>query len=121
MSKARPLTRIRVPVMVLYLAATCVSCFFSSHGFVRLFSVLARLSFVAALLSHLIYLQLRFRSLGGFRIEPPFVPVRIPDPPQPGERAGGGTLSRPAAFYSVYHPMRVAPTKHGPPRDRWHF
>jgi len=24
-----------IPVMVLYLAATCVSCFFSSHGFVK--------------------------------------------------------------------------------------
>ncbi len=83
------------PVMVLYLAATCVSCFFSSHGFVRLFGVLALLSFIvayfvyvnalvsiwcffAALLSLLIYLHLRFRSLGGFPIEPPLVPVRVP-------------------------------------------
>jgi hypothetical protein len=30
-----------VPVMVLYLAATCVSGFCSSHGFVRLFGVLS--------------------------------------------------------------------------------
>ena len=83
-----------MPVMVLYLAATCVSCFFSSHGFVKLFGVLALLSFVvayivhvmalvsiwcffAAILSLLIYLHLRFRNLGGFqrrlRLRPPIV------------------------------------------------
>ncbi len=73
-----------VPVMILYLAATCVSCFFSSHGFVRLFGVLALLSFAAAYLVHvmaavsiwcffaailslLIYVHLRFRQLGGFQ------------------------------------------------------
>jgi hypothetical protein len=72
-----------IPVMVLYLAATCVSCFFSSHGFVKLFGVLALLAFTAAYLVHvmalvsiwcffaallslLIYLHLRFRQLGGF-------------------------------------------------------
>ena len=72
-----------VPVMVLYLAATCVSCWFSSHTFVRLFGVLALLSFVAAYLFHaaalisiwcffaailslLVFLHLRFRKLGGF-------------------------------------------------------
>jgi hypothetical protein len=71
------------PVMVFYLAATCVSCFFSSHGFVKLFGVLALLSFIAAYLVHvtalvsiwcffaailslLIYIHLRFRHLGGF-------------------------------------------------------
>ena len=69
--------------MVLYLAATCVSCFFSSHGFVRLFGVLALAAFItaylvhrsamvsiwcffAAILSLLIYLHLRFRERGGF-------------------------------------------------------
>ena len=73
----------QVPMIVFYVAATCVSCFFSSHGFVRLFGVLALLSFVAsylvhvtalvsiwcffaAILSLLIYLHLRFRNLGGF-------------------------------------------------------
>ena len=78
-----------VPVMVLYLAATCVSCFFSSHGFIKLFGVLSLLSFVAAYLVHvgalvsiwcffaailslLIYLHLRFRSRGGFPTEHPF-------------------------------------------------
>jgi len=72
-----------VPVMVLYLASTCVSCFFSSHGFIKLFGVLSLLSFVAAYLVHvralvsiwcffaailsvLIYVHLRFRDLGGF-------------------------------------------------------
>lgn len=72
-----------IPVMMLYLAATCVSCFFSSHGYVKLFGVLALLSFIAAYLVHvmalvsiwcffaailslLIYLHLRFRNLGGF-------------------------------------------------------
>jgi hypothetical protein len=73
-----------IPVMVFYLAATCVSCFFSSHGFVRLFGMLMLLSFIAAYLIHamtlvsiwcffaailslLIYLHLRFRDLGGFQ------------------------------------------------------
>ena len=81
-----------VPVMVLYLAATCVSCFFSSHGFVKMFGVLALLSFIAAYLVHvgalvsiwcffaailslLIYLHLRFRARGGFPTEPPFPPA----------------------------------------------
>ncbi len=71
------------PVMVLYLAATCLSCFFSSHGFVKLFGGLMLLSFIAAYLVHvaalvsiwcffaailslLVYLHLRFRDLGGF-------------------------------------------------------
>lgn len=78
-----------IPVMVFYLAATCVSCFFSSHGFVKLFGVLALLSFIAAylvyvmalvsiwcffaaILSLLIYLHLRFRNLGGFPNEGAF-------------------------------------------------
>jgi len=77
-----------IPVMVLYLAATCVSCFFSSHGFGRLFGVLL-LSFIAAyivqigalvsiwcffaaILSLLIYLHHRFRSRGGFP-QPPAI------------------------------------------------
>jgi len=68
---------------VFYLAATCVSCFFSSHKFVNLFGVLALVSFIAAyvvhvralvsiwcffaaILSLLIYVHLRFRHLGGF-------------------------------------------------------
>ena len=72
-----------VPVMVVYLAATCVSCFFSSHRFVNLFGVLAFVAFIAAYLFHvgalfaiwcffaavlslLIYVHLRFRVLGGF-------------------------------------------------------
>lgn len=70
-----------VPIMLLYLAATCVSCFFSSHGFVKLFGVLMLLSFItvyivhitalvsiwcffAAILSLLIYLHFRFRDSG---------------------------------------------------------
>ena len=81
-----------IPVMVLYLAATCVSCFFSSHGFVRLFGVLALLSYIAAyvihvealvsiwcffaaILSLLIYLHLRFRDFGGFPKGPAFRPM----------------------------------------------
>jgi uncharacterized protein DUF6629 len=80
-----------IPMIVFYLAATCVSCFFSSHGFVRLFGVLALLSYIAAYLIHvmalvsiwcffaavlsvLIYLHLRFRDLGGFPKEPAFPP-----------------------------------------------
>ncbi len=74
-------------VMVLYLGATCVSCFFSSHGFVKLFGVLALLTFIAAyvvhiralvsiwcffaaVLSFLVYLHLRNREWGGFPEEP---------------------------------------------------
>ena len=72
-----------IPVMIVYLAATCVSCLFSSHGFVKLFGALMFLSFVAAYIIHvmalvsvwcffaaiislLIYIHLRFRDLGGF-------------------------------------------------------
>ena len=72
-----------IPVMILYIVATCISCFFSSHGFVKLFGSLMLLSFIAsyivhvmalvsiwcffaAVLSLLVYLHLRFRSLGGF-------------------------------------------------------
>lgn len=72
-------------VMVLYLASTCFTGFVSSHTFVRLFGVLALLSFVAtyvfytqalvsvwcffaAILSLLIYLHLRYRKLGGFPV-----------------------------------------------------
>jgi len=78
-----------IPVMVFYLAATCISCFFSSHGFVKLFGGLMLLSFIsayvvhvmalvsiwcffAAILSLLIYIHLRFRDLGGFPREPAF-------------------------------------------------
>ena len=81
-----------IPVMVLYLAATCVSCFFSTHGFVKLFGVLMLLSFIAAYLVHvmalvsiwcffaailslLVYLHLRFRDLGGFPKERAFPPA----------------------------------------------
>ena len=70
-------------VMALYLASTCVTGFFSAHKFVRLFGVLALLSFLlswvayaralvsvwcffAAILSLLIFLHLRYRQLGGF-------------------------------------------------------
>ena len=75
-------------VMVLYLAATCMSGFFSSHRFVNLFGILALLSFLAAsfiaahamvsvwcffaaVLSVLMYLHLRFRHWGGFPPEQP--------------------------------------------------
>jgi hypothetical protein len=67
----------KLPVMLLYLAATCVSCFFSSNATIRLFGVLALLlfgvayglfavalfsvwCFFAAALSSIIYLHLRF-------------------------------------------------------------
>ena len=76
-----------LPVMVVYLAATCVSCFFSIHRFVNLFGVLALGSFIAAYVVHaralvsiwcffaaisslLLYLDLRYRGLGGFPEEP---------------------------------------------------
>ena len=73
-------------VPVLYLGATCVSGFFSSHAFVRMFGGLALLAaiiayvihvkalvsvwcFFAAVLSLLIYCHLRFRHLGGFPVD----------------------------------------------------
>lgn len=37
-----------IPVMVLYLAATCVSCFFSSRATIRLFGILALFLFAIA-------------------------------------------------------------------------
>ena len=37
-----------IPVLVLYFTATCVSCFFSSHGFVKLFGASMLLSFIIA-------------------------------------------------------------------------
>ncbi len=72
-----------VPVTALYVVATCFTGFVSSHTFVRLFGMLAFLSFIAtyflytralvsvwcffaATLSLLIYLHLRYRNLGGF-------------------------------------------------------
>jgi len=78
----------QMPVMLLYLTATCVTGLFSSHRFVRLFGALAFLSaiaayvvhvmalvsiwcFFAAILSLLIYIHLRFRDLGGFPDEHP--------------------------------------------------
>ena len=80
-----------VPIMLLYLAATCGSCFFSSHGFVKLFGVLMLLSFVlayiiqikalvsiwcffAAILSLLIYLHFRFRDSGWGQSEVQILP-----------------------------------------------
>lgn len=75
------------PVMVLYLAATCVSSFISSHPFVRLFGALALVSFIAAylfysralvsvwcffaaVLSIVIYVHLRYRTLGKSATQP---------------------------------------------------
>lgn len=69
----------KLPVMGLYLAATCVSCFFSSDAIIRIFGVLALLlfgvaygffsvalfsvwCFFAALLSSIIYVRFRFGS-----------------------------------------------------------
>ena len=72
-----------LPVMTLYVIATCVSGFFSGHPFVRLFGALSLFSFIAtyflyehalvsvwcffaALLSVLIDLRLRYPTLGGY-------------------------------------------------------
>jgi len=69
----------KIPVMLLYVGATCVSCFLSSHKYVRLFGMLELMAFVAAyafyaaalvsiwcffaaILSLMIYLHFRFRS-----------------------------------------------------------
>ena len=78
----------KIPVMLLYVVATCVSCFFSSVATVRLFGVLALLLFVlanwifsvalfsvwcffAAVLSSIIYVHIRL------------------EPPAPATRLGG--------------------------------
>ena len=67
----------KIPVMLLYLAATCVSCFFSSNATIRLFGALALLlfgvaygffavalfsvwCFFAALLSAIIFVHFKF-------------------------------------------------------------
>jgi hypothetical protein len=83
-----------IPMILFYLSATCVSCFFSSHKFVKLFGVLALLSYIAAyltyvkavtsvwcffaaILSVLIYIHLSFRNLGGFPKGPAFPPATV--------------------------------------------
>ena len=40
----------KLPMMALYLVATCGTCFFSSHAFIKLFGLLALISFFAAYL-----------------------------------------------------------------------
>jgi hypothetical protein len=69
----------QIPVMALYLAATCVSSFFSSHKVIKIFGVLALLLFMvaywfytvaffsvwcffAAILSAIIYLHFLFKN-----------------------------------------------------------
>jgi hypothetical protein len=69
----------KVPVMALYLAATCVSCFFSSHKIINIFGILALLLFMvaywfytvaffsvwcffAAILSVVIYVHFKFEN-----------------------------------------------------------
>ena len=70
-----------IPAMILYFTATCISCFFSSHKFIRLLGVLLVLSLIAAQIAHsvalvsiwcffaailslLVYLHLRIRDRG---------------------------------------------------------
>ena len=43
----------QIPVMVLYLTAACISCFFSSHMYVKIFGGLLLLSFITAYLIHI--------------------------------------------------------------------
>ena len=71
----------QLPVMIIYLSATSVSCLFSGHRFVKLFGVLLFLTFIAAYMIHaltlvsvwcffaailslLVYLHIRFRRDG---------------------------------------------------------
>ena len=70
-----------IPILIFYVAATCISCFFSSHGFVKLFGACMFISFMiayfvhvralvsiwcffAAILSLLIYSHFRFKDSG---------------------------------------------------------
>ncbi len=72
----------QIPVMVFYLTASCISCFFSSHTFVKIFGGLLLFSFItaylihiqtlisvwcffAAILSAVIYLHARRKNSGG--------------------------------------------------------
>jgi hypothetical protein len=76
----------KLPVMLLYLAATCVSCFFSSQATIRLFGAIALLLFLlaygffavalfsvwcffAAVLSAIIYVHFRSGRRGGRPLE----------------------------------------------------
>ncbi len=80
-----------VPAMILYFTATCASCFFSSHGFIRLLGVLLVLSligaqiahslalvsiwcFFAAILSLVIYLHFKIRNRGWGQNKPTIIP-----------------------------------------------
>lgn len=80
-----------VPAMILYFTATCISCFFSSHRFIRLLGVLLVLSligaqialivalvsiwcFFAAILTQLIYPNLRLRDSGWGQNKLPVIP-----------------------------------------------
>lgn len=70
-----------IPAMILYFTATCISCFFSSHKFIRLLGILLVLSLIAAQIAHsialvsiwcffaailslLVYLHFRIRDRG---------------------------------------------------------
>ncbi len=99
------------PVIALYLAATCVTGFLSSHPFVRMFGVLSLLSFVAtylvytrafvsvwcffaAILSLLIFLHLRYRQLGGLPTRPHAGIATCAQPSEPGRSGPRGHTSR---------------------------
>lgn len=86
-----------IPVMLLYVSATCLSCFVSSHRYVRLFGLLELVAFVAAylfyvgalvsiwcffaaILSVMIYLQLRSRRRDGENANPGSSPMQAVNP-----------------------------------------
>ena len=86
-----------IPVMLLYVGATCLGCFVSSHRYVRLFGLLELVAFVAAylfyvgalvsiwcffaaILSVMIYLQLRSRRRDGKNANPRSSPMQAVNP-----------------------------------------
>lgn len=80
-----------IPAMILYFTATCISCFISSHRFIRLLGILLVFSliaaqiahsvalvsiwcFFAAILSMLVYLHLRIRDSGWAKTKLAIIP-----------------------------------------------
>ena len=45
-----------IPMMLFYISAACISCFFSSHTFVKIFGALLLISFVLSYIAHIVAL-----------------------------------------------------------------
>ena len=78
----------KIPVMLLYVAATCVSCFFSSVATIRLFGALALFLFVLANWIFSVALFSVWCFFAAVLSSIIYVPIRF-DPPAPATRLGG--------------------------------